>query len=105
MGILVTLDEAKQHLKLTYKDYESNAILSDDSEDALITQYIDAASDYVKKYCQQDFEASPPASVRQAVLLLVGDYYNQREEHARGGLVATLTVQRLLAPYCMKLGV
>lgn len=99
MAILVTLEQAKQHLRLTYTDLKTGSIASDDSEDSLIEGYIEAASDYIVNYCEQSFQSSVPASVKHACLLLVGDFYKEREETITGTVSPTKTVERLLAPY------
>lgn len=86
MTLLVSLDEAKAHL---YVDH--------DADDDLITLYIHAASGAVLNYIgdvQYDFvdtggnlvsdtndpnDGVVPNVVRQATLLMVGDFYSNRE--------------------------
>jgi hypothetical protein len=91
---IVTLERARAHLNVTH-----------DFDDDLIQHYIDAAEDYAARYMgresledlliepDSDSEQSSeqpmrlPASVEQAVLLLVGDYYALREAQVTGTIL------------------
>lgn len=66
---LVSLELAKQHLRVDH-----------DVEDELIQAYIDSAEDQVNRYLDREepYETYPPAVVG-AVLLLVGALYDHRE--------------------------
>lgn len=91
---LITLDEAKDHLRVT-----------DCHEDDLITIYIGAAQDYIGKFLNdEDF---PNAfSIKAAALLIVGDLYQNREASITGTIVSdNPTVQRLLYPYRQGIGI
>jgi len=92
---IVTLERARAHLNVTH-----------DFDDDLIQHYIDAAEDYAARYMgreslgellidpdsdsDQSSEAAPrlPASVEQAVLLYVGDFYALREAQVTGATLA-----------------
>ncbi|MCE8002150.1 head-tail connector protein [Billgrantia ethanolica] len=87
----VTLQEAKDHLR----------VLEDD-EDALITSLVEAAEGHIAKYLGDDLPEPMPAPVRAAVLLLVGDLFEYRERQAItgvGGFQENPTFQLLLNPY------
>jgi len=74
----VTLEEAKKHLAMDH-----------DEDDSLIQIYINAASNAVQNYMtgSTGIELHPehpdvmpvPPVVKQAVLLLIGDFYKNRE--------------------------
>ena len=68
---LTPLELAKAHLRVEH-----------DSEDAVIQVFIDSAEDSVNKYCDREepFEAFPDA-VQSAVLLIVGNLYENREKY------------------------
>lgn len=96
MPSIVTLERTKQHLRV-----------DGTAEDALITDYINAAESYVLDYLEQAAwplaSFSPPASpeaVKQAVLLMVGDFYENREADIKGtSYTMRPTVAHLLQPY------
>ena len=91
---IVTLARAKAHVRVTH-----------DFDDEQLQHYIDAAEDYAARYMgresledlliepdsdsDQSSEEAPrlPASVEQAVLLLVGDYYALREAQVTGTIL------------------
>lgn len=72
-------------------------------EDALITGYIEGAKSHIAMHCDRELvEGSPvepdqmgiTADVEQAILLLVGHWYENREDAAAG--VTPTAVERLL---------
>lgn len=87
----VTLQEAKDHLR----------VLEDD-EDALIQGLIEAAEGHIANYLGDDLPEPMPAPVRAAVLLLVGDLYENRERQVMAGMgriQENRTFHLLLSPY------
>lgn len=109
---VVTLARAKAHVHATH-----------DSDDEMLQHYIDAAEDYAARYMgresldelliepdsdsDQSSEEAPrlPASVEQAVLLLVGDYYALREAQVMGSsLVKNPAAEALMHFYRIGLG-
>lgn len=116
----VSLEEAKRHLYVTH-----------DQDDTLIQAYIDAAESYAASFMNRssidgpqecpwhvgpgcdDCSSEPassepgvPAGVKQAVMLLIGDYYNLREAQITGTiLTANPAADALLHFHRVGLGV
>lgn len=89
-GPLLTLDEAKTHLRVEGGD-----------EDVLITSYADAAVLSCLNHCDRALvpQGAEPA-FKAAALLTLGDLYNSREAVIVGTIVAVNpTVDALLRPY------
>ena len=80
---VLTLDEIKAHLYLD---------ISDASKDAHLTLLNDAAQDYASKYIGRDIpwkddlgvDVPVPASIRAAMLLTIGDLFENRESSIIG---------------------
>ncbi|ACA90465.1 head-tail connector protein [Burkholderia orbicola] len=89
---MVTLNEAKLHLRIVRDD-----------EDEMIQTYILAATAAVSDYLNLSQLPDPiPAPVRAAVLLQVGDLYENREAQGQGAISQFFpnpTFERLLNPY------
>lgn len=94
---IVTLEEAKAHLRV-----------DGDGEDGDITLKLAAAEDHAAQFLNRpipwtDAEGATvpvPASVKAAVLLILGDLYAVREGAVVGDtVVANPTVERLLMPF------
>lgn len=100
--MIVTLDEAKKHLR---------ADPSGD-DDALITLYIQAAEDQIRNFLNQEIpgmENSPttvPAAIKAGALLIIGGLYETREDKIVGtSVIENPAVINLLHPYRVDLGV
>ncbi len=100
---VLTLDEIKSHLRLDGSE-----------EDAHLTLLNDAAQDYASQHLNRAIpwhddagaEEPVPASVKAAILLTIGDLYENREGAFVGvSRVDNPTVLRLLNPYRVGLGV
>lgn len=95
--MVVTLADAKQALPVIH-----------DADDALITTQIEAAQGYVEQYIGRvvpwpdaDDPSKPadvPAPIKQAILILVRDYYFQKDEGAAAA-------KRLMSPFRISWGV
>lgn len=89
---MLTLTETKMHLRVDH-----------DAEDDHITQLIEAAAASVADYLnmdREDMELAPlPAPVRAAILLRVGDLYENQEAQTDRPLVANAAFAQLLNPY------
>lgn len=83
-----SLTTAKKHLRVDASD-----------EDSLIAVYIDAAEDHIGRWCEREFGSPLPASVTAAVLLLVGNLYENRESAQESKLNDNQTIATLLQPY------
>lgn len=90
---MIELSLVKTHLRVDHGD-----------EDALIQGYLDAALAHVEQHCDRVLVETPvlpeemglTKDVQQAVLLLVGHWYTNREAVASGLTEVPLAVGRLL---------
>ncbi len=86
---MVDVTQAKEHMRVDH-----------DIEDVLIQTYIDAATAGVLDYLNLPVMPDPtPAPVTAAILLAVGDLYENRESKIDNRSVDNLTYKRLLDPY------
>ena len=83
MADAVTLAEAKEYLRI-----------DSDAEDALLTTLINVAKDHCENYLQASLPSELPMPVKQAMLILVGHFYEQRV-----GEDIPKVVYVLLSPY------
>lgn len=89
MSNYVTLEEAKQHLRVDHND-----------EDLLIEELIDAGEEVVIRQCLDFEDDVMPSPLKAAVLLYVGDLYANRELQYPGVRMSTsTTIDRLIGPY------
>ena len=100
---VLTLDEIKAHLRLDGSE-----------DDAQLTLLSEAAEDYAAQYLGRSLPwlddlgapVAVPASIRAALLLVIGDLYENREGAFVGvSRVDNPTVERLLHFYRVGLGV
>ena len=96
MSLPISLDLAKAHLRIG----------DDTSLDTLIEQYLEMAfaiaEDYTNRKLAQEFSAeSIPASIKAAVLLILGTLFDNEADVVVGRSVAQLplTAERLLHPW------
>ncbi|SFW77376.1 head-tail connector protein [Pseudomonas sp. NFACC04-2] len=93
---MIDLARVKLHLRV-----------DDDEEDSLIGGYIEAAKSHVAMHCDRELVEGMPVEpeqmgltpdVEQAILLLVGHWFANREGVALGSISTTvpLAVERLL---------
>lgn len=103
--MLIELSDARRHLAVIH-----------DLDDELITDYINAAQDYIEQYIGRSVpwtdRGEPPVpvpvpeSIKQAARLLVGDSYALREGSITGTIfTANPAVLRLLNAYRVTWGV
>ena len=87
---ILTLQDAKDHLRY-----------DDDAADTMLLGYVAAAESAILRYITDDFEGGIyPAEVKQAALLLVGFFDDQRNaESVPNGNYLPFAVQSLLYPY------
>lgn len=98
---VVTLAEAKAHLRVTST-----------SEDVNIQMYVDAAASAIEKYLNRAIPGSAlptpriDPAIKSACLLLVDDLYNNRGTKITGTIVTdNKTVENLLYPYRVNIGI
>ncbi|NMY56771.1 head-tail connector protein [Pseudomonas sp. WS 5051] len=85
---MTTLDEAKLHLRVDH-----------DAEDEYLRGLILAAETHVGMYLGDTLPDPMPAPIKAAILLLVGDLYENRERQADRTLSENTAYSMLLAPY------
>ena len=88
--MVLTVDEAKQHLRIEY-----------DEEDELIEKLIQQAQAAAEDFCRVSFEDdTAPEPVRLAVMLMVSHYYENRDNPDRA-VYGTMRIafENLLYPY------
>ena len=100
---VLTLTEIKAHLRI-----------DDAVQDAQLQSLSEAAEDYAAQYLgrtlpwqdSQGADVPVPASIRAALLLIIGDLYENREGQIVGTITAdNPTVERLLHFYRVGLGI
>ena len=98
---ILTLEETKQHLRVT-----------NNAEDSIIALYIAGAQEYITNFLNQEIPGlgdSPvfvPSSIRCAALLVVGDMYENRQGQTAGvENYKNPMVENLLWPYRTNMGV
>lgn len=92
----VTIDEIKQHL---YIDFEA--------DDAMLADMIQASEDIIQKYLNTTFEdiideyGSLPISLKQAIKIMVGNLYANRESVSFNAYPSKIpySYEYLLQPY------
>ncbi|MDG5498965.1 head-tail connector protein [Marinobacter sp. BGYM27] len=102
---VMTLEQIKHHLRLE---------LDDESQDAHLENLSEAAEDYAAQYIGQSIpwkdsegeDVPVPASIKAALLLVIGDLYENREAQIVGTIRAdNPAVERLLHFYRVGMGV
>lgn len=98
---MLTLSEVKNHLRVTTSE-----------DDSLITLYIEAVEENIKAFLNRDIPIlgeSPidyPAPIKAAMLLMVGDLYENREAQIAGQpLNINPSAKNLLYPYRRSIGI
>lgn len=103
--MVVTMQQVKQHLRLNP---------CENHEDGHLLLLIEAATDYASQFINRPIpwcddngkEVSVPFSVRAAILLIIGDLYENREGKFVGvSMTNNPTVENLLHFYRVGLGV
>lgn len=88
---MITVARTKLHLRIDHND-----------ENELIEELIEAATEATADYLNMtaaEVLATMPAPVNAAILLLIGDLYENRELQADRQLYSNDTYERLLNPY------
>ncbi len=86
---MVKLDDVKLFLRVDHND-----------EDAVLETMIDSAKAAALDYLNWDQEkAEPPSPVISAILIMVGDLYENRNRQDDRQLYENRTYERLLSPY------
>lgn len=91
----VTLEEAKDHIRVDFDD-----------DDIYIESLIEVSEAAIANEINEDFAdilegGELPKPLKQAILLLIGQLYNQREPVLIGSSVVKIpyTLEMLIAPY------
>ena len=85
MTNVITLSEAKSHLRVT-----------NNTEDTAIQLYIDAAGEYIARFLNTPNFAHT-ANIKAAALLLVGDLFENRQAGSEKDIKENPAVMRLLS--------
>jgi hypothetical protein len=94
MSTIVTLADAKLHLRVTHSD-----------EDTIIQKYVDAADSYIRKVLNEPNIPADPA-IQEAAFLLIGGMYEQRSDKIVGTIVAdNPAVMNMLHPFRKSIGI
>lgn len=98
---IVTLEEAKLHLRVTGTD-----------EDTLLLLYIRAAKDYIERFLNTPIPGTadspyeePPEAIKAAALLIIGGMYENREDVIAGTVQENRAVMNLLYPFRTQIGI
>ena len=89
---------------VTVADIKAHLNITEDTDDALLGDKIEAAEAWVASFTGADFTDAetfpdgPPAPVKEAIRKFVADLYECRESN-RDGIAAPYGVAELLAPY------
>ena len=88
--MLLLVEEVKEHLRIQH-----------DEEDVLIEKLIAQAQTAAEDYCRVQFtDEDAPGTVRLAVLLMVGHYYENRDNPDRQTyLTMRMAFENLLYPH------
>ena len=87
--MLLSVEEVKTHLRIQH-----------DEEDELISALIAQAQAVAEDYCRVQFSGTVPEPVRLAAMLMVGHYYENRDNPDRQVYVTMrIAFENLLYPY------
>lgn len=89
---IVTLAEAKEHLRITHSD-----------EDIVLQNYMDAADRYIENFLNRK-QVQVNAAIKSAALLIVGGLFENREWHSEKDYKENPAVSNLLYPYRADIG-
>lgn len=91
---MIELDYVKKHLRIEHNE-----------EDELLSSYTQSAEEIVQIYLNQTFEdiltahGSIPHSIRNAVCMLVGSMYRDREATSTTNVITNPVVVAMLKPF------
>lgn len=89
----ISLAEAKEHLRITHSN-----------EDTVLAIYIAAADDHIANYLNKS-PFMKTSATKAAALLIVGDLYENREAQSDKDYKINPTVENLLFPYRIDMGI
>lgn len=95
--MLVSMDEARAHLRVDHTDEDADIALKLDAAEAEVLEYIQRPSPWLDA---DGVEVPAPAPIKMAVLMVLGDLFANREEGIVGAThTLNPTARRLLARY------
>jgi hypothetical protein len=100
MANVVTLAQARLHLRVTQTD-----------EDSLIQLYIEASEQQIRNWLNRRIPgedlATPniPSAVKAAALLIITGLYENRSDVLTGTVEKNIAVMNLLFPYRVEMGI
>ena len=107
MTLLVSLEDAKRHLRVTGDDDDTSITLLAQAASAAVLGYIGIEQDFLDTFGEPDYETvddptGVPEDVQAATLILVGVLYKDRDGGNEAGWSdgdLPLVVRSLLRPY------
>ena len=86
---------------VSLEDFKLHTRVDSNYEDSTMTMYLDAATVSVTQYLNavDPLDATAPAPVKSAILLLASGLYSNREDISERQLHSNETFYRLLQPY------
>lgn len=106
--MLITVAEIKTHLRIDYDVDSNDDPIAEPIIDAELTAFYDAAVDYVTQYIDREIpldNGKLPPSLRAAILLVIGDLYENREGQGIYQFNTNPQLERLMHFYRVGLGV
>jgi len=106
--MLVSLTEAKSHLRIDHYEADADLLLYIAAAEAHVANFLNRNLDRWGEHGSPSGSPSLPVPepVRQAIKMIVGDLYENRESATTGATVSVNpTTERLLYPYRLQIGV
>lgn len=86
---------------ISVADIKAHLNIVDDADDALLEQYVEAAEGWIEIFTGQALDVDVPAPIKQAIRMLAGSFYENREDVLVGISAESVPhgVHDLIAPF------